>query len=184
MLQVCLQQSWPLNKPISQTVFPQIIPSSLGNLAAKWVMLPKREILHYIDSKPHKQFLFTESPYPMLLWITALHAPEHRTQWLSCYLDLKDSASLEITQCLAETGFYRLLLFCTEEPQRCAQVMTATFSPSQCQRLQEWMKCSQSVPSTAQPLESRRLLRIEFEKLKSQFVEKLEPSDRVLSLPL
>jgi serine/threonine-protein kinase len=184
MLQACLQQSWPQDKPIAQIVFPQIIPSSLGNLAAQWVMLPKQDILHHLYSKPFKQFFFLESPYPMLLWITALHNQEHRTQWLPCYLDLKDPKSLEIAQRLAKMSFYRLLLFCTEEPQRCAQVMTATLSTNQCQRLQKWIEKSQTLEPTARPIESRRLLKAEFETLKSQFPGKLEFNNPTLSLAI
>lgn len=177
MLQICLKQSWPQDKPIAQIVFPQIIPSSLGNLAAQWVMLPKQDILHHLYSKPFKQFFFIETPYPMLLWITALCNQEHGTQWLPCYLDLKEPKSLEIAQRLAETSYYRLLLFCTDEPQRCAQVMTATLSTNQCQTLQAWIAKSQTLKPTARPIESRRLLKAELEKLKSQFTGKLEFSN-------
>jgi serine/threonine-protein kinase len=174
MLQVCLQQSWPQDKPIAQIVFPQSVPSSLGNLATLWVMLPKQDIQHHLFSKPYRQFVFIESPYPMLLWITALHTTEHGSRWLPCYLDLKDPKSQEIVQRLAETGYYRLLLFSTEEPQRCAQVMTVTLSSEQCQRLQAWAKTSQTLQPTARPSESRRLLKTEFEKLKSQLLVKLD----------
>ena len=182
MLQICLQQSWPQDKPISQIVFPQIIPSSLGNLAAQWVMLPKQAILHHLYSKPFKQFFFIESPYPMLLWISALHNQDHGTQWLPCYLDLKDQKNREIAQRLAKMSFYRLLLFCQEEPQRCALVMTVTLSSQQCQRLQQWLDTSQTIEPTSRPIESRRLLKVEFEKLKTQFPAKLEFNNPTVSL--
>jgi eukaryotic-like serine/threonine-protein kinase len=184
MLQVCLQQSWPQDKPIAAIVFPQIIPSSLGNLAAQWVMLPKQDILHHLYSKPFKHFFFIESPYPMLLWITALHNQEHGTRWLPCYLDLKEPKSLEIVERLAKTSFYRLLLFSTEQPQRCAQVMTVTLSSNQCQRLQEWTEKSQTIQSTARPIESRRLLKAEFENLKSQFPGQLNVQNLALAMAL
>jgi serine/threonine-protein kinase len=173
MLQACLQQSWPQDKPIAKIVFPQILPSSLGNLATLWVMLPHQEIQHHLFSKPYRQFLFIESPYPMLLWITAIHTQEHGSRWLPCYLDLKDPKSQQITQTLAQMGYYRLLLFSTQEPQRCAQVMTATLSPDQCQMLSKWAKISQSLQPTARPIASRRLLNTEFDKIKSQGSVKL-----------
>jgi serine/threonine-protein kinase len=173
MLQACLQQSWPQDKPIAKIVFPQILPSSLGNLATLWVMLPHQEIQHHLFSKPYRQFLFIESPYPMLLWITAIHTQEHGSRWLPCYLDLKDPKSQQITQTLAQMGYYRLLLFSTQEPQRCAQVMTATLSPDQCQMLSKWAKISQSLQPTARPIASRRLLTTEFDKIKSQGSVKL-----------
>ena len=182
MLQVCLQQSWPQDKPIASIVFPQILPSRLGNLATLWVMLPQQKIQHYLFSKPSRQFRFMESPYPMLLWITAFHTQEHGSRWLPCYLDLKDPKSQNIAACLAETGFYRVLLFSTEEPQRCAQVMTATLSTDQCYRLQEWVKLSQTLQPTARPSVSRRLLKSEFEKIKSQ--QQVELDFNNLALPL
>lgn len=184
MLQVCLQQSWPKDKPIARIVFPQTIPSSLGNLATQWVMLPKREILHHLYSRRYKQFCFVESPYPMLLWLTALHSEEWGTRWFPCYLDMKDPKNLEIVQCLAETGFYRLLLFCTEEPERCAQAMTITLSPEECQRLRGWIKQSQTLQPTARPIDSRPLLKSKFEKLKSQFSAQLDYSNLPLAMAL
>lgn len=184
MLQVCLQQSWPQDKPIAEIVFPQIIPSDLGNLAAQWVMLPKHAIVSHLYSKPFKQFFFLESPYPMLLWITALHSQELGTRWLPCYLDLKEPKSLEIVERLAKTSFYRLLLFSTEQPQRCAQVMTVTLSSNQCQRLQEWIEKSQTIKPTARPIESRRLLKAELENLKSQFPGQLNIQNLALAMAL
>jgi len=182
MLQVCLQQPWPQDKLNTKFVFPQILPSSLGNLATLWVMLPKQEIQQHLFSKLYKQFLFIESPYPMLLWITAFHTQEHDPRWLCCYLDLKDSENQEIARRLAETGYYRLLLFSTEEPQRCTQVMTATLSPDQCQRLQEWAKTSQRLQPIAQPSLSQYLLKTKFEKLKSQFLVNLDSNNLTASL--
>lgn len=184
MLQVCLQQSWPQDKPISPIVFPQIVPSPLGNLATLWVMLPKQEISHYLYSKPYRHFHFIESPYPMLLWITALHAPEHNTRWLPCYLDLKDSKSLEIVQRLAETGYYRLLLFGTDQPQRCTQVMTVTLSPDQCQSLQKWIETSQVLKPKTRPIESKQLLKAEVAKLKSQSLRNVDFNNLAFPLAL
>ncbi|HEY9635051.1 MAG TPA: hypothetical protein V6D14_16735 [Coleofasciculaceae cyanobacterium] len=182
MLQVCLKQSWPQDKPIAQIVFPQILSSSLGSLPTLWVMLPKQEIQYRLFSKPHRQFLFIESPYPMLLWITALHAAGQGSRWLPCYLDLKDPNSQEMVKRLIETGYYRLLLFSTEEPQRCAQVMTVTLSPDQCQSLQAWITTSQRLQTMARPSDSRRLLKTEFENLKAQLQVKVDFDN--LALPI
>jgi len=182
MLQVCLRQSWPQDKPIAKIVFLQMLPSSLGNLATLWVMLPDREIQDCQFSKPFRQFLFIESPYPMLLWITALHSQEHGYRWFPCYLDLKDPERLEIAQRLAETGYYRILLFSTEEPQSCTQVITATLSPEQRDRLREWTQASQMLQPTERPVASRRLLKSEFDNLKSQILEKLDLNHLELAL--
>lgn len=182
MLQTCLKQSWPQDKPIAQIVFPQLVPSRLGNSPTLWVMLPKQEIQDRLLSKPYKQFLFIESPYPMLLWVTALHVANQDSRWLPCYLDLKDPNSQEIAQRLAETGYYRLLLFAKEEPQHCAQVMTVTLDPNQCQKLKSWVKISQTLQPIARPIESRHLLKTELEKLKSQLVVNVDFSNLALSI--
>jgi serine/threonine-protein kinase len=184
MLQICLDQSWPQDKPIAQIVFSQLLPSSLGDMVTLWVMLPQQDIQHHLFSKLHKQFLFMELPHPMLLWVTALHTEQHNSRWLPCYLDLKEPESQEIARRLAATGYYRVLLFSTQEPLRCAQVMTATLSPDQCQRLQTWIETSQTLQPISRPIDSRRLLKTEFEKLKSQFLVKLDFSDRVLPIAL
>ncbi len=184
MLQVCLQQSWPQDKPIVETVFPQILPSCLDNLVTLWVMLQPEEVQHHLFSKPHREFLFTESPYPMLLWLSVLHSQEQGSQWLPCYLDLKAPNNQEIVQRLAQTGYYRLLLFSTNEPQRCVQVMTVTLNPEQCQMLQNWVKVCQALQPTARPIDSRHLLKTEFEKLKSQLMVKLDSKNLAISSAL
>jgi serine/threonine-protein kinase len=97
---------------------------------------------------------------------------------------MKDPKNLEIVQCLAETGFYRLLLFCTEEPQSCAQVMTVTLSPEECQSLRGWIKQSQTLQPTARPIDSRPLLKSKFETLKSEFPDKLDYNNLPLAMAL
>ena len=178
MLQVCLQQSWPQDKPISKIVFPAILPSSLGNFATLCLMLPPQEIQYYLFSKPHSQFVFINSPHPMLLWVTVLQSTAHDSRLLPCYLDLKTSKVQTITRCLADKGFYRLLLFSTEEPQRCNQVITVTLTPQQCQMLQESANTGQTSQPIAQPIVSRRILKLKFEQLKSQVSNKWDSLDR------
>jgi serine/threonine-protein kinase len=110
----------------------------------------------------------------MLLWITALHSQEHGYRWFPCYLDLKDPERLEMAQRLVETGYYRLLLFSTETPQSCTQVITITLSPEQRDRLRKWTQASQTLQPTERPVASRRLLKSQFDHLKSQVLEKLD----------
>jgi serine/threonine-protein kinase len=174
MLQVCLKQSWPQNQPIAKVVFPQILPNHLGNLVTLWMMLPKLEIQQHQFSKPYRQFAFVESPHPMLLWVNALQATDGTSCWLPCYLDLKDRKNQGIVRLLAETGYYRLLLFSTEDPQHCAQVITVTLTPERCQQLRQWLQTSQDKESKAQPILSQRLLKAEFDQLKSQPLSNLE----------
>lgn len=181
MLQICLQQSWLQDKPIVGTVFPKILPSYLGNFVTIWLMLSPQEIQHHLFSKPSRQFLFIESPSPMLLWMSVLHSSNQDSECFPCYLDLKDPNYRKIIERLAQTGYYRLLLFSVEEPQRCAQVITVTLNPKQCQLLQNWVKTSQILQPTARPIDSRRLLKTEFEKLKFQLLAKPERNNLALS---
>ncbi|NEP03028.1 MAG: hypothetical protein F6K58_31145 [Symploca sp. SIO2E9] len=174
MLQVCLQQSWPQNKPIGKLVFPQILPSRLGSLATLWVMLPKNQIQPHPPRQPYKRFLFIDLPSPMLLWMTGIHTKDKCFRLFPCYLDLQDPDSQDIVVRMTQTGYYRLLLFSTEAPQKCTQVMTATLDPQQCQMLCEWLEASQISETKAEVGVSKFLLKNEFEKIKSQPPEKLD----------
>ncbi|NEQ81260.1 MAG: hypothetical protein F6K26_13735 [Moorea sp. SIO2I5] len=114
----------------------------------------------------------------MLLWVTVLKSTAHDSRLFPCYLDLKTSKVQTITCCLADKGFYRLLLFSTEEPQRCNQVITVTLTPQQCQMLQESANIGQTSQPIAQAIVSRRILKLKFEQLKSQVSNKLDSLDR------
>lgn len=184
MLRVCLQQSWPQNKPISKFVFPKILPSSFGGLATLWAMLPKNQIQPHPPRQLYKRFLFIELPSPMLLWMTGLHTKNKCFQLLPCYLDLQDSKSREMVLRMTQTGYYRLLLFATEAPQKCTQVMTATLDPQQCQMLRKCLEASQISPTKAQSGVSKFLLKNEFEKIKSQPPEKLDSDNLNYSLAI
>jgi serine/threonine-protein kinase len=166
--------SWPKNKPIADIVFPHAFHINGEALAALWIMLPQREIQERLLCRHYNQFLFITSPYPMMLWITALHNRKHGPKWFPCYLDLKTHQGQEITQLLRETGCYRLLLFARESPQRASNVMVLTIAPAQRQLLQEWTMTSQTLASSADPQLSKSLLKKEFEKIKPQILKKLE----------
>lgn len=167
MIQVCLDQSWPQDKPVAQIVFPKLLPTRSGNLVTLWVMLPKQEIQNRLFSKFQKELIFTESPHPMLLWTTQMITQQQEDRWLPCYLDLKDSKGEEIARCLAEKGFYYLLFFAMEEPQYCTEVMAATLNRYQTKMLTKWANTSQSLQPIGRPSASKRLLKQELDKLKS-----------------
>lgn len=171
----CQQTSWPKNKPIADIVFPHSIRTNQQMTAALWVMLPQQEIQRRLQSRSYNQFLFIRSPHPMVLWITVLYNHKHGCKWLPCYLDLKTRQGQEITRLLGEAGYYRLLLFARESPQRPGACLPSlTIASAQCQLLQEWAKTSQALISSADPQRSKSLLKNEFEKIKSQIVMKLE----------
>ncbi len=171
--EICRHQSWPKNKPQQQIVFPHIIKEN-GELATLWVMLKKQDIQNRRTSTRYNQFLFIESPHPMLLWITALHNREYGASWLPCYLDLKSDLGQKTVRLLGEAGCYRILFFALSEPEHCGNVMTSTIALAQRKLLTKWANTSQTLGSSGQPQFSKKVLKQEFEKLKPKILMKLE----------
>ncbi|MES1022697.1 serine/threonine-protein kinase [Gloeocapsa sp. BRSZ] len=165
--------SWPKNKPIADIVFPHPIRVHNQLTATLWVMLPKQEIEKRLQGKRYNQFLFLNAPHPMILWLTVLHSQEHTPKWLPYYLDLKSSQGMELAKLLLETGYYKILLFTRESPQRAFACLQTEIAPAQRQLLQQWVAMSQSAVSTASPQLSRGLLKKELEKIKPQVIMKL-----------
>ena len=172
--EICRQASWPKDKPQQAIVFPHIIKANDEALATLWVMLKKQDIQNRQVCTRYNQFLFLMSPYPMVLWITALHNREYGANWLPCYLDLKTDLGQKMARLLGKTGSYRILFFSLTEPESCANVMTSTIAPEQRQRLTQWANTSQTLPSGGQPQFSKKVLKQEFEKLKPKILMKLE----------
>jgi serine/threonine-protein kinase len=171
--ELCRQQSWPKDKPQAAIVFPHIIKTNRESLATLWVMLKKQDIQNRQASTRYNQFLFIESPHPMVLWITALHNREYGPNWLPCYLDLKTPLGQKIVRLLGEAGCYRILFFSLTEPEQCANVMTSTIDPAQRKLLTKWANTSQTLNSSGQPQFSKKILKQEFEKLKPRILMKL-----------
>ncbi|MBD2096981.1 serine/threonine protein kinase [Trichocoleus sp. FACHB-591] len=170
----CKLTSWPKSKPLAEIVFAQPLKTSDEDLATLWVMMPKQEIQRRLLATRYNQFLFMLAPHPMLLWLTALHNREHGPRWLPCYLDLKTPQGQQMTRLLAENGLYRLLFFALEEPQRCVTVMSSKIADLQRDRLREWADISRTFVSTAQPNNTKTLLKQELEKVKPKILMKLE----------
>ncbi|AFY32900.1 serine/threonine-protein kinase [Calothrix sp. PCC 7507] len=166
--------SWPQNKPIADIVFSQSIHNNEEVLPALWVMLPHQEIQKRLVCTRYNQFLFITVPHPMLLWITVIYNRKHGAKWLPYYLDLKTSLGQEITQLLGRTGYYRLLFFARETPDRCSHTLLSSIAPAQRQRLQQWVTSSQVLVSSAEPQMSKNLLKNEYEKIKPAILTKLE----------
>ncbi|GAB1541289.1 serine/threonine-protein kinase [Scytonema sp. NUACC21] len=176
--EIAQQAAWPPNKPIADIVFPKLIRTPNEEvIAALWVMLPQQEIVKRLLCTRYNQFLFIASPHPMLLWITLIHNRKHGPKWLPYYLDLKTSFGREVTNLLGQTGSYRLLFFSREAPSRCAHVLLSSIAPAQRQRLQDWVKMSATLISSADPQISKSLLKAEYEKIKSQILAKIQAID-------
>ncbi|MBW4616897.1 MAG: serine/threonine protein kinase [Desmonostoc vinosum HA7617-LM4] len=175
--EIARASSWPQNKPIADIVFPQPILTNGEVLAALWVMLPYLEIQKRLVCTRYNQFLFISLPHPMLLWITVIYNRKHGAKWLPYYLDLKTSLGQEITRLLQHTGYYQLLFFARETPNRCAHVLLSSIAPAQRQRLQEWIANSNTLVSSTDPQISKNLLKNEYEKIKPKILARLESID-------
>ncbi len=175
--EIAQQASWPKNKPIADIVFPQFIRTDGQLTPALWVMLPLVEIQKRLISSRYNQFLFITVPHPMLLWITLLYNRKYGPKWLPYYLDLKTNIGQEITRLLTQTGYYRLLFFARETPNRCSHILLSTIASAQRQRLQQWVTMSQTLVSSAEPQLSKSLLKSEYEKIKPQILTKLQAID-------
>jgi len=172
---LCKLTSWPQTKPIAEIVFPHVLPSSQGNLATLWAMLPEQDMNRRLVSTRYNTFICTMDPHPMMLWLTVLYNSNYGPRWLPCYLDLKTNLGQEIAALLAQSGRYKLLLFALENPHRCAEVLTCTIAPPQRSMLQEWVVTARTHPSLGAMTTSRDLLRHEFKTtLKDKVLKKLE----------
>ncbi|MDB9313538.1 serine/threonine-protein kinase [Spirulina sp. CS-785/01] len=172
---LCLQLTWPKNKPQQKIVFPRLLRTSKGVFVTLWVMLDQKDLLNRRYSTRYNHFLFSTTPHPMLLWITVLYNREHGPRWLPFYLDLKTPLGQNTTRLLGESGSYRMLFYTLEDPaHKCQHVMEVHIDPEQCKRLLQWSKTSKGIPDAGQAAMSKRLLKQEFEKLKPKIQMKLE----------
>ncbi|MBD6620114.1 serine/threonine protein kinase [Komarekiella sp. 'clone 1'] len=170
----CLQKNWPKNKPIAPIGFPYLLPTSQGTIPTFWAMLPKQEIAKFLDKTYGTEFITKMNLYPMLLWVTVLYdAQLSLTRWLSYFLDLKDNKGEKIARSLSEIGYYHLLFFPLENPNRCSHVMTLNLTAIQRQQLTDWLDMSQESNNFILPKQAKSILKAEYEKLKLDIIRKL-----------
>lgn len=173
--QICKLATWPKSKPVAEIVFPHAMPTSQGPLTTLWAMLPYQEVEKRTLSTRYNTFICTMSPQPMLLWLTVLYSSQEGARWLPCYLDLKSKPGQEMGYLLGRSGYYKLMLFALEEPERCARVFTCNIAPRQQKLMQEWVISAQTRPSLGNPSMSKDLLRQELnERLKPRVLQQLE----------
>lgn len=168
--------TWPNNKPIQKIVFPKVVISAGQTFPSLWVMIEKDDIMSRIKDMRYNQFLFLNSPHPMILWITVIYNPHRGARWLPCYLDLKSQTSRQVTAALAQTGSYKILFFALEEPKKCQHVTGSTIATNQCKIMLNWLESSKSIPDTGEAKMSKQRLRDEFNKLKPVILSKLKNS--------
>ncbi|MEH1906082.1 MAG: serine/threonine-protein kinase [Nostoc sp.] len=177
--QECLQKSWPKNKPIAPIGFPHLLHTPQRLIPTFWAMLPEQEITNFLDKIHSTEFISQMNVYPMLLWVTVLYnAQPDMTKWLPYFLDLKDNKGQKIVRSLAEVGYYHLLLFALEEPNRCSYVTTLSLTANQRQQLVDCLDISQQSNEITLPNQSKNLLKTEYEKLKLDILEKLSVAQK------
>lgn len=137
-------------------------------------MLPKKEIVKFLDKVHSTEFITKMNEYPMLLWVTVLYDAEPSlTKWLPYFLDLKDNKGQNIARSLAEVGYYHLLFFPLEDPNRCSHVTTLSLTANQRQQLMDSLNTNQQFNESIVPQEAKKILKIEYEKLKLDILRKL-----------
>lgn len=171
---LCLEKTWPKNKPIAPICFPHLLHISQKTIPTFWVMLPKKEIETFLDKINSTEFIYSKDLYPIMLWITVLcDAQFELIRWLSYFLDMKDTRGRKIVRLLADTGYYHLLFFALEEPTHCAHVRSVTLTASQRQQLVDWLELSLKSTTVASSPESKNILKVQYEKMKPEILRKL-----------
>ena len=175
--EICLQVSWPEDKPLGKIVFTRLIDTPLGEVPVLCVMLDREDIDNRLSSTRYNQFLYIGNPHPMVLWITLLYDREHDPKWLSCYLDLKSHKGQQIVRSLSEEKKYRILFYSLEQPQHCQHIVSSTINSDNCQKLEQWANLSQVTVSQGNAKMAKRILKQELEKLKESILTKVKASN-------
>jgi eukaryotic-like serine/threonine-protein kinase len=183
--ETCRRLAWPLDKPFQEIVFPQLLDTNPGTVAALWLMLPQQEIKNRALSIRHNQFIFVTSPHPMLLWVTVLYNRELGPKWLPCYLDMQSSQNQRLVWLLAENERYPLIFFTMEAPHSCANVLSSRIATTQRQILKTWVKQTQKLPPSSVPHLSKNLLKQQYKQMQSRILESLESkAQNIASKPI
>lgn len=176
---ICLQKTWPKNKPVALICFPHLIQTQQGAIPTLWAMLPEQEIHQLSKNISCTQFLFQQHLYPVMLWSSVLcDMNMELARWLSYFLDLKDPKGQKIIQALATTGFYHLLLFPLEKASVCTQVITLSLTALQRQQLFDWLANNEESNPNISMQETKNLLRSQHEKQKPEIMNKLVEMNR------
>ena len=176
----CLQKNWPKNKPIAPIGFPHLLQTTERAIPTFWAMLPKQDITKFLDKIHGTEFISQISVYPMLLWVTVLYDTQpSMAKWLPYFLDLKDNTSQKIARSLVEVGYYHLLFFAIEDPDRCSHVTTLSLTANQRQQLINCLDMSQHLNESIQSNQAKNLLKADYEKLKVDILQKLAVDQRL-----
>lgn len=166
---------WPADKPIAEIVFAQTLGQAKeAESVSLWVMLTRTEIESRSLSKRYSHFLCTFASHPTALWITSLLDHQREPRWLPCYIDLKDPKGQQIARLLSEKGYYFLILFDSANPSQPVNVVNITLPKSQRQLLRDCLETAQQMPASGLLVDSKQLLKQEYQRVKSQILDKLQ----------
>ncbi|MEM7793957.1 MAG: serine/threonine-protein kinase [Cyanobacteria bacterium P01_C01_bin.118] len=154
-------QAWPKDKPIAEIVFYQLITIKKQPLTTLWVMMQSHEITQHISNTGYNNFLFTLTPHPMVLWVTAFYSKGKGARWLSSYLDLKKADSQKIIWQLAEAGSYPVLFFSKDFPNRYVASRRLHIAMPQQKLLKEWVLTARSFMPVGSSQTSKNMLKKE-----------------------
>ncbi len=170
----CLLKKWPKNKPIAPIGFPHLLQTTQRAIPTFWAMLPKQEIINFLDKIHGTEFISKMNVYPMVLWVTVLYDTQSSmAKWLPYFIDLKDNKGQNIARSLAEVGYYHLLFFSLEDPTVCSHVKTLILTANQRQQLIDCLDMSQTSNELILSNQAKNFLKTDYEKLKSEILKKL-----------
>lgn len=135
---------WPIDKPVAQICFAEILHLDEEMVPTVWVMLPQQELMLFQASTGDEKsgessFIFPDDPLSSsqstILWLTMLNdlseSREPHPRYLRCFLDLKTAFGLTMSRLLGQQGQYQVLLFALETPTVSAHTMTVSLSSAQ-----------------------------------------------------
>ena len=154
-------QVWPKDKPIAEIVFHKIISPQNRPMPTLWVMMQPQEITQHSNNTGYNNFLFTLSPHPMVLWVTAFYSKGKNPRWLSSYLDLKKRDIQKFIWRLAEEGTYPVLFFSKDFPNQYVSSRSLHIASPQQKLLKEWVLMARSFMPIDGPQTSKNMLRKE-----------------------
>lgn len=172
---------WPKDKPIREIVFPHLLNTKQGTVAALSLMMPQKQINGYALSLRYSQFIFATSGYPMLLWVTILYNRKLGIKWLKSYLDMQNSENHVLVCSLAENDHYPLIFFSLEAPHSGVNVLNCSIHPSQRQMLTHWVEQSKSQPPSRDFQLSKHLLKQQYQQMQSQIQRRLATTHSVVA---
>ncbi|MFH7026830.1 MAG: serine/threonine protein kinase [Heteroscytonema crispum UTEX LB 1556] len=172
----CWKAIWPQDKPIQEIVFPQLIDTPQGTVAALSLMMSKQEINNRVLCTRYNQFIFVTSPHPMLLWLTVLYSRELGPKWLPCYLDMQNPHNQKLVCSLAENERYPLIFFTLEAPHSCTNLLSSRIDAHQRQMLKTWIEQSKTLPPSSQAQLTKNLLKQQYKQLQPRILQQLASS--------